>query len=327
MMSSSLIYRASFYVMMTVATTILCGDATDSRLDWILPVAVAVAGTLAFFTVDQPGHWGMPRDLANLLAVGTLGFLYLEYKSNDAQMIRCLGHWMIYLQLIKYLLPKSAEDDWFLFLLGLTQVLIGAVINSGDSVGFWLFFWAMLAVWVLGLFFLQRESRRFRPEPEGDRAGTQPASDPYQGLFDFPYAGATVRGLGFTLLLGGLVFLLLPRQSGVTRARSGSTMTKHLTGFDDEVKLGQLGEILENDSVVMTVEFSDENRLPMPVSGEPLFRGVTLTQYEKGRGCPHRRPLQMIVSLPFFRNTGPNKRPVIRQSSSSNPTTRQHFLQ
>ena len=91
-------------------------------------------------------------------------------------------------------------------------------------------------------------------------------------------------------------------------------MTKHLTGFDDEVKLGQLGEILENDSVVMTVEFSDENRLPMPVSGEPLFRGVTLTQYEKGRwGRPHKRPLQMIVSLPFFRNTGPNKRPVIRQ--------------
>ena len=40
-------------------------------------------------------------------------------------------------------------------------------------------------------------------------------------------------------------------------------MSKHLTGFDDEVKLGQLGEILENDSVVMTVEFSDENhRLP-----------------------------------------------------------------
>ena len=133
MMSSSLIYRASFYVMMTVATTILCGDATDSRLDWILPVAVAVAGTLAFFTVDQPGHWGMPRDLANLLAVGTLGLLYLEYKSNDAQMIRCLGHWMVYLQLIKYLLPKTAEDDWFLFLLGLTQVLIGAVINSGDT--------------------------------------------------------------------------------------------------------------------------------------------------------------------------------------------------
>ena len=35
-------------------------------------------------------------------------------------------------------------------------------------------------------------------------------------------------------------------------------MAKHLTGFDEEVQLGQLGEILENDSVVMTVELSDK---------------------------------------------------------------------
>ena len=119
---------------------------------------------MAFFTVDQAGRWGLPRDLANLLAVGTLGLLFLEYRSDESQTIRCLGHWMVYLQLIKYFLPKTAEDDWFLFLLGLTQVLIGSVINSGDMVGSWLFFWAMLAVWVLGLFFLQRESRRFRME-------------------------------------------------------------------------------------------------------------------------------------------------------------------
>ena len=51
--------------------------------------------------------------------------LYLEYRSDDSQTIRCLGHWMVYLQLIKYFLPKTAEDDWFLFLLGLTQVSSG----------------------------------------------------------------------------------------------------------------------------------------------------------------------------------------------------------
>ena len=39
-------------------------------------------------------------------------------------------------------------------------------------------------------------------------------------------------------------------------------MSKHLTGFDEEVVLGQLGEILENDSVVMSVEFADEDRKP-----------------------------------------------------------------
>jgi len=311
--NSILIYRASFYLMLTVATTILCGEATDSRLDSYLPVGVAAAGVLAFFTVDQSRRSSLPRDVANILAVGTLGLLFLEYRSDDTQVIRCLGHWMIYLQLIKYFLPKTAEDDWFLFLLGLTQVLIGSVINQGDIVGAWLFVWAMLAVWVLGLFFLQREIRRFRMEEAGAASG-QSAQDPYRGLFDVPFAGTTLRALALTLVLGGLVFLLLPRQVGATRSWSSGTMARHLTGFDEEVKLGQLGEILENDSVVMSVEFTDENRIPMHLPGEPLFRGVTLSQYETGRWRRQvQRSLQTIVSLPPFRNTGPRKRAVIRQ--------------
>ena len=76
-------------------------------------------------------------------------------------MIQALAHWLVYLQLIKYFLPKTAEDDWFLFLLGLMQVLIGSVINQSEQVGTWLFVWAMLAVWVLGQFFFQREAHRF----------------------------------------------------------------------------------------------------------------------------------------------------------------------
>src|SRR5208283_2243428 len=193
-------------------------------------------------------------------------------------------------QLIKYFLPKTAEDDWFLFLVGLTQVLIGSVINQGDMVGAWLFFWAMLAVWVLGLFFLQREVRRFLTETEAGAVSDQSAPDPYRGLFDVPYVGTTLRALALTMVLGGLVFLLLPRQVGATRSRTSGTMSRHLTGF------------------------ADEDLTPTHPPGEPLFRGVTLTQYEKGRWRRQlQRSLQTIVSLPYFRNAGPRKRALIRQ--------------
>ena len=161
-MNSNLIYRATFYVMLSAATAILCGESTDSRLDGLLPIIVTAAGVVAFLMVDRSGRWGLPRDLADILALGTLGILFLEYRTDDTRVIHALGHWLVYLQLIKYFLPKTTMDDWFLFLLGLTQVLIGAVINQGDMVGAWLFLWAMLAVWVLGLFFLQREARRFQ---------------------------------------------------------------------------------------------------------------------------------------------------------------------
>ena len=127
----------------------------------LLGLVVAVAGAVAFYTVDRKQKPGLPRRLANILAVGTLGVLYFEYRLDETQRIPALAHWLVYLQLIKYFLPKTAEDDWFLFLLGLMQVLIGSVVNQSDQVGSWLFLWAMLAVWVLGQFFLQREALRF----------------------------------------------------------------------------------------------------------------------------------------------------------------------
>ena len=117
----------------------------------------------------------MARPIANVLAVMTLVVLYFEYQLDDTQLIRALGHWLVYLQLIKYFLPKTPEDDWFLFLLGLMQVLIGAVVSQSDRIGLWLFAWAMLAIWVLGQFFLQREAGRF--QQAGGMTGRQvPAS-------------------------------------------------------------------------------------------------------------------------------------------------------
>ena len=228
---------------------------------------------------------------------------------------RVPGHWLIYLQLIKYFLPKTAQDDWFLFGLGLTEVLIGSVTNQGDMVGAWLLFWAMLAVWVLGLFFLQREARRFQTESTAIALPSPVAKDdPYFGLFDVPYLAASLRVLSLTLLLGGFFFLLLPRQAGETRARSSGTMSKHLTGFDEEVALGQLGEILENDSVVMSVEFVDEDRKAIRPVGEPLWRGVTLIHYENGRWRRMRHhSLQTIVSMSVHDKKGANHREHIRQ--------------
>ena len=129
-----------------------------------------------------------------------------------------------------------------------------------------------------------------------------------------PYVAATLRLLALTLLLGSLFFLLLPRQPGATRNRSSGTMSKHLTGFDEEVKLGQLGEILENDSVVMSVEFADEERMPARPATEPLWRGVALVRYESGSWKrQQQRSMQTIVSMKAFRNNGPVKRKVIRQ--------------
>ena len=304
-MNSYLVYRASFYLMLVVATMSLSGDTPEGHYARLLGFIAAGAGAVAFCAVDRNQKLMLPRQLANFLAVGTLGVLYFEYRFDETQRIPALAHWLVYLQLIKYFLRKNAEDDWFLFLLGLMQVLIGSVVNQSDQVGAWLFLWAMLAVWVLGQFFLQREAHRFSAIQSLGRAhGQQPSRefvpppiDPYRGLFDLPYVAATARVMVTTLALGGLIFLVLPRQAGATRTQSGAPLARHLTGFDEEVQLGQLGEILENDSVVMTVELTDERGEPIRPDEEPLWRGVTMLRYEGGRWHRQNKGNQSIVGF------------------------------
>jgi transglutaminase-like putative cysteine protease len=307
-MNSYFVYRASFYLMLVVSTLALSGDNPEGQYAKILGIVVAVAGAVAFFTVDVRQRWALPRRLADALALGTLVVLYFEYRNDESQRISALAHWLVYLQLIKYFLPKTAEDDWFLFLLGLIQVLIGSVINQSDEVGAWLCLWALLAVWVLGQFFLQREARRFSlapVQPATRRAGA-PVVDPYHGLFDLPYAAATIRVMFTTLALGGLIFLVLPRQAGANRTQANAVMPRHLTGFDEEVQLGQLGEILENDSVVMTVELTDQDGHPLRLE-EPLWRGVTMIQYDGGRWHRQTRGTQSIVGYETRRARAPRE--------------------
>ena len=246
-------------------------------------------------------QWGCRGKWRILAVLATWAYSDFEYKLDDSQLMRSLGHWLVYLQLIMCFLPKTAEDDWLLFTLGLMQVLIGAVISQSEQIGTWLFLWAMLAIWVLGQFFLQREARRFlaMADHDGVRQLAEQLRRPLSGLSLAVRTCRQLRVMATTLAVGGLIFLVLPRQAGATRPQQpGGPIARHLTGFDEEVQLGQLGEILENDTVVMTVELSDEDGKTIRPDDELLWRGVTLLHYEKGRWRRQSERTQTVVKLP-----------------------------
>jgi transglutaminase-like putative cysteine protease len=277
----SSIYRASFYLMLFFATLVLSPDTVDNSLAFLYPLAVAVASLVAFLTVDRNPALGLPVWLLNLGALGTALLAYIEYQADHTLLLLSLGHWLVYLQLILTFRGKGIREDWELFLLGVVQVMVGSVINQSDAVGFMLFGWAVLSLWVLGLFFLRREALRAQ---EAQLSLAHSNAEPYQGLLTPSFLLSAVRVTATTLALGGGIFLLMPRQSGATRTRPGETPAQHLTGFDDEVQLGQLGEILESDNVVMSVEmFDGETGARIVPEGEPLWRGVTMAIYEDGR--------------------------------------------
>jgi len=334
-MNFSSLYRASFYLMLFFATLTVSVDVTDNKFAFLFPVGVACAGALAFLTVDRNPKLGFSRSAANALGLVSIGLVFLEYTLDPSQLLMALAHLLAYLQLIKVFLIKTPQDDWYLFLLGLMQVLIGAVISQSDRLGMILFIWAFLSLWVLALFSLHRDALRYgstslgemprsnqgnAPNPEPEPAvdpefpGAEEeaeAKDPYPGLLDFPFVFSALRVLMLTLALGGVIFLAMPRRSQAGRsARGAEPMAKHLTGFDEEVQLGQLGEILENDSIVMSVEMQDQNKASYHPQEELLWRGVTMSVYEKGRW---HRQAWVNGFLPKFSDEELEQRPSVRQ--------------
>jgi len=306
-MTFTTLYRSSFYLMLTLATLTMSVDVTDNNFSMLFPLAVAITGFLALITVDRNPAVGLPRPAANGLALVSIGLMMLEYLIDPTAILRALAHFLVYLQLIKMVLPKTPEDDWFLVVLGLMQVLVGVFISQSDRVGMLMFSWAFLTLWVLSLFSLHRDSLRFRSaagaplraptfeemKPGRTKSmhdGAEPASlastsdIAYRGLLDIPFVLSGLRVTALTIALGGVIFLAMPRRGTSARlTRGNDPVAGHLTGFDDEVQLGQLGEILENDSVVMSVELHDQDKRRIKPQDELLWRGVTLSRYEDGR--------------------------------------------
>ena len=320
-MKFEMIYRASFYLMLTFATLVLSIDATEANpFAMLYPIVVGLASVLAYLTVDRNPKLSISREFASWLALGTLIPSYLEWKQDNNLLLLAAGHWLVYLQLVKMFLPKTIEDDWFLFLLGLVQVLVGGVMSQSDKVGIALFTWALLALWVLTLFALHRESLRMKDAPMAmaSAAGIN-RSEPYFGLIDGPFLFSTLRVAATTLALGGLIFLAMPRRPSMGNSKSSGPVGKHLTGFDDEVQLGQLGEILENDSPVMSIEMSDRDgaRVTPDNQVEYRWRGVSMDRYETGRWF---RPKFQANDFALARiDRGPESR-IIRQTIKLEPT-------
>jgi transglutaminase-like putative cysteine protease len=299
-MSFERLFRASMYLMLFLASMVLSVNAQDyNRFTMLYPLAVAAAGVAAFVTVDRNPKLGLARDLANFLGGGSFILSMMEIWADQNATILALGHWLLYLTLVKMFLPKTVEDDWFLFLLGLVQVVIGVVLSQSSEVGALLMAWALTSLWTLGLFHLHREARHNVPGPGVTVSPGPDRSNPYPGLFNVGFVISTTLVALTTLALGGIIFLLTPRWSATPNQRGVQPMPQNLTGFSEEVRLGRMGEILESDEVVMTVEMADGLGRKVQPSDEPLWRGVTLVDYEEGRWSRSPNLEQSLERAPF----------------------------
>jgi hypothetical protein len=138
--------------------------------------------------------------------------------------------------------------------------------------------------------------RRRRPAPRANPSGRWPlgfGKPRFTAREEEPDRGrGSARGLWRTaavlaigaFLLAPPLFALVPRTDRTLGWYPSGLMGQNLVGFSDVVRLGELGEMVENPTEVMRVRLTERpTGRPIQLQDDLLLRGMALPHYEGGR--------------------------------------------
>jgi protein-glutamine gamma-glutamyltransferase len=204
---------------------------------------------------------------------------FVSTSTNAALYAALLSavHFLLFVTVIRLFSATTDRDSLFLAMLSFAGILAASILTV-DTSFLGLFFVFML----FGIAaFTALEVRR------AARGTISPAPDAQPGQ-----ARRLARSLSWvalalavgSILIGGMLFFTLPRFSAGYMGRAG-LQPSLMTGFSDDIELGQIGEIKKDSTVVMRVKTGK------PVGyGMLRWRGIALSNFDGKRWTtPQRR--------------------------------------
>jgi len=271
-----------FLILSSIATLIATG-----KLD--TPTCVVASAAILFkgyrWIFHKPTE--MTQRAATLLVLGYLGFFPLDIlffsralaasSANPALYAALLGavHFLLFVMLVRLYSATSDRDAFFLAMLAFAAVLAAAILTIDTS--FLILFFVFLLFGVstfVGMKMRRGATGTITPKP------MPPAQE--QRLSRALSLAALSVSAG-AIVLGGTLFFFFPRFSAGYMGRT-NLQPSLMTGFSDDVELGQIGEIKKNATVVMRVKTGQ------PV-GYPLlrWRGIALSTFDGKRWTTQSR--------------------------------------
>ncbi len=287
-------FRTSLSLLILTSVVTLVGTG---KLD----IFTIVVGPLAALYKGYRWWHGRPAELspraATWCVLGYLAFLpvdilflsrfFVGNSSNPPLYAALLAvvHFLIYVTLVRFYSAVSDRDATFLAILSFAGILAAAVLTVDTT--FLVFFFVFLLFGVAT--FVGMELRRGAVGAVTPAPNVQPERD--RRLTRALSLAALTVALG-AIVLGSGLFFFFPRFSAGYLGNA-SFSPSLMTGFSENVELGQIGEIKRNSSVVMRVQTGK------PLGYERLrWRGVGLTTFDGKRWTAPERKSQTLSPSP-----------------------------
>ena len=269
---------ALFFLVLTAVMTLVGTGKLDLFTTMVAPALVLYRGV----------RWwrGHPPELKHPVAT-RLVVVYLLFFFADLFFVsRALAadapnpglyaallavvHFLLFVTLVRFYSVRTDRDALFLAMLAFGGVLASAIFTVDTS---FLAFFVVFLVFAVAVF-VGLEIRR----------GANGAVFP-QVRVDLPGEKRFNRALSLAALtvslgavfLGSILFFVFPRFSAGYFARTG-LQPSLMSGFTENVELGQIGEIKKSNAVVMRVQTSAPVNYPLL-----RWRGIALTNFDGHR--------------------------------------------
>jgi transglutaminase-like putative cysteine protease len=280
-------FRASlFLLLLTSIGTLVSTGKLDLLTCAIAPLAMLYKG--ARLWRGQPPE--LSHTTATWLVIAYLGFFPLDIfffsrafvanSTNPALLAALVAavHFLLFVMLVRLYSATTDRDALFLAMLAFAAMLASSILTVDTS--FLILFFIFMLFGVAA--FIALEMRRGASGTLTPPLSRQPAEE--RRLSRALSLAAISVALG-SIILGSALFFVFPRFNAGFWGRA-SMQPSLMSGFSDDIELGQIGEIKQNSEVVMRVKTGKPVAYPML-----RWRGIALIHFDGKRWSnPERNP-------------------------------------
>ncbi len=232
------------------------------------PISISVfLGSLILSFINErfKKRYYLSQRVITALAIILLIYVFMSVILLGVGIFDAILTFLIFTQVLKLLGSKGMRDIIQIFILSFFQFLTGTILTVDFSYGVAFVVYVALALWAIIAFSMKKES-------------VEASSDDDPEIVT-PLFLVITGGASFVIFLfTALIFISVPRLG------SGFLTTDFIkpealsTGFSDEVKLGQVGQIKLDSSPVMRIRIL--NRDPKTLNQPIYWRGIALDEFD-----------------------------------------------
>ena len=232
----------------------------------------------------EGSRWQISERLGTVSIFIMVPLFYIDWKyqitgsgGNVADLAAMLAKMILVLAAIK-LLQRKAERDWlFLYLMAFFEVLLAAGLSISPLYLASLILYLLVTICAIITFEIRKTSASINRNSNYKKTENKEKTYAQIPLARLPMTAITL--LVLIIVFATPLFFALPRVGGAGLG-SNSKGLSNVTGFSDSVNLGEIGQLLQNDQIVMRARLDKTDGKSL---GALHWRGVALDTFDNKR--------------------------------------------